>query len=365
MILFGVEYLLALIIALGDNKKNRRIILIIFAIFTFIFAFRKITMNQPGDIEEYRYYYNNIHNSLVLKRYDFELGYYVFNLIFSFFHLPFEMIQITIGIFFSVMLYKCSEYYTGKPGICLFASLFFLYYYATGALRQSVAIPIAFYSFRFLLEDDKEHIDRKKINIFENINTKHYNLIIYCVLMFICFAFHRASIFLLLVPVIRTKKGKFIVLAVSLGFSVLFPYFEIFLIHFPKLYSKYSFYRYSGVDRGYVIGFSFRLLEYLIIIFLLFFKKNKGEADYFSIDLLLLGVMVQVILSRYITTSYRFLQFTDIGIVLFAGNYYKTLKEPVKQFIYICIIAFLVFYRFYSVLSANSGLGLHYSLIGF
>lgn len=358
MLLFFVEYFLALLIALFDNKRNRKIIIFLFALFTFFFAFRNISMNGGTDIDAYRYYYDNLDNTYLISRFAFEPGYFFVNKVFKIFHLPFEALMVSIGIFFCVLFWKAASRFTETPGVCILAALFLLFYYAMGALRQSIAQILIFYAL-YYLTDPKDR--QSAFFVFLD------NIKLYYIFVTIAFLFHRTAIILFFIPFLSKKRNRMIMIAGGLVLGSLLPYIEEYFIPMiPYIAGKYRAYRVTEtIELGGSSLFSFRLVEYLVIIGILLLIKNKTQEEELALHLLEFGTVLQIFVADYIGATYRFLQFTDLGIIFFVAESYKRMKNTCWKVLYILGIAFIVFYRFYNVVNSNVSLELHYGLIGF
>ncbi|MCR5247152.1 MAG: EpsG family protein [Paludibacteraceae bacterium] len=356
-----------MVIAVFEQKKNRKIIIVFFGIFTFLFAFRKITMSGESDIDAYRFFYDNINNYSLIARYQFEPGYYCVNKIFSIFGLPFEVCMISIGVFFCVLFWKSLSRITSATGICVLASMFLVFYYATGALRQCIAQAIAFYAYYYLINQDvrEEHVNVQLIGKGFLKNRVH-NISNYYILAMIALLFHRSAIILFLIPFLRKRKFRIALLISALVLSVSFPYIERIILMIPYIAGKYGAYKNTAVANGEITSlFSFRLFEYLIVAGILMLEKNKTSSEKFSLQLVELGIVIQVFLSSYIGASYRFLQFTDFGIVLFTACFFKRINKVHLKMAFLMGVAIIVFLRFYSLLRANDSLNLQYGLVFF
>lgn len=370
MALYFVEYILALIISTFDNKRNRVCIVCLFGFFTFFFAFRDISMTEGSDIDAYRFYYENINNSAKTDRFAFESGYVLINKAFHMLHLPFEAFMISVGIFFCCMFWIASKHFEETPGLCLLPSLFLIFYYAIGALRQSIAQILFFYALYYLTDPDENRKTKQKIRLRclkSNERTIRIdNLKKYYILIAIACLFHRTAVILFLIPFLAKRRNRIIMFVGAASFEILFPYIEQIILMIPYLAGKYGAYRYVA-EMGTSISslFSFRLLEYLGVMLVLLLIKNKSANEKLALQLVEVGIIIQIVLVKYIGATYRLLAYTDFGLILFAAEYYKRINPKCFRVIYTLGIAFVVFYRFYNIVSANTALNLQYGLVWF
>lgn len=366
MFLFFVDYVIAFLITMFDNKKNKKVILLLFILFVILFAFRDISMTE-SDIDAYRYFYENYHSKNLTWRFAFEPGYDFANKIFVYSGLPFECFMICLGVFYSLLFWRASLKYTARPGVALIPALFFMFYYATGALRQSVAQIIAYYAFHFLISENETENFVLRIGK-RRLAVKNKALLKYYILSLVAFSFHRTAIILFVIPFFIKRTYKILITGGIILLNVFLPYAESILIKIPYIYGKYRAYKIDN-DTGFTVAafggiFSFRLLEYVIIIIILLLIKEKSKVEKLALSLAELGVLIQVFLSYYIGATYRLLQYTDAFLVLFVISFYERLQKQAYRYIFVLIVSGCVFLRFYRLFSANEDLNISYGLIG-
>lgn len=115
----------------------------------------------------------------------------------------------------------------------------------------------------------------------------------------------------------------------------------------PAFYNRYVFYKWQTsqhVNSGDI--FSLKLLEYIIIIIVLLFIKNKTEIEKIAMSLAMLGVPLLIFASQTIDVVYRFIYYCDIGIVIFYSSMYSRLKKPIYKIVYIAIMTIYLLIRF-------------------
>lgn len=371
MVLFFVEYFLAAVISFFDSKRNRKIILVFFGLFVFLFAFRDLTATL-SDTTQYRLYYNNLDNNYIVNNMMFEPGYHLINIIFSTLGFPFEVFMIALGLFYSIAFWKISSKYTMNPGLALMPALYYMFWFS-GAYRQSIAQITAYAAFFYLLqEDEEEHVGKMVISQHKlRVTELEYsvsNTVKYYVLCLIAFCFHRTAIVLFILPFFVKRKWKVIIIAAIAFLSAFLPYIERYIRMIPYVYGKYMAYKigddgfYGLTERGSV--FSIRLLEYILIIAVMFLTKNKDKLENLALNLAEFGFIIQVFLSNYIGATYRLLLYTDFAIIFFVISVCKRFKKSIYRYGMVVAMSGYTFLRFYRVFTVSRDMNFHYALLG-
>lgn len=309
------------------NKKNTRIFnLILFVFFILFYAMR----NEVGtDWASYEYYFNNVYNKYVLDQYSFEFGYWIMNYLARFFFSSFRYLVFLVGIFNGVLFWKATNRYTKNIGIVVLLSLFYMFYPTLEAFRQSITLFLFYYSLEYIEKNEKKYI----------------------LLNLIGFLFHLSGIFTLLFFVFnKYKKIRIFILSSMVAFNLIEPYFLKIISVYPILYNKYYWYFYiEGVRRPV---FTFKTLEYLILVMFYYISNKKiiiNKWNKLIVNLLLLGLFIQITIGQMSNVVYRMTYYTDIGIIFAYTFIYDRIKKKVFKYLYLVFLIIYILLRLYRV----------------
>lgn len=309
---------------------------IMFFCFCFLYIFRA---RVGSDWIPYEYYYYHIHDSFEVNRLGLESGYYFLNLVFNNLGLPFQTVTITIGIIVCVLFWKAIKKYEIKPGITLLGAMFFMFYPTLEALRQSVPLFLMFYLLS--LDSKLETAEEKKSRFQVIINADGK----YWILNAVGALFHQTSIFVaaLLYGFKKNRIFKLVTTLALMLFGVFQPQLEVLMrSYLPKLYHKYIYYTIlveGGISSKLL---SVKFIEYLIIFAILLLLNNKSKLEMSVLNIIELGILIQIAMVGKIDALYRILYYTDIGIVLFFSIMEKRIKRVDLKFIYYIIVIIII-----------------------
>ena len=209
MTIYYIQYIIGCLSSILNKKKNKQALLILYLLFSFLFIFRNIRVeNYIGetDIEAYKFFYSNFFNYSLTSRLAFEPGYALLNFLFRIFDMPFEALIIAIGTFYVILFWKSTERYTDNVGVCFFSSLFFFFYYANGAIRQSLAQILAYYAFYYMIPRKESYGLRLRFKWNHRSNEFFVSdEIKYLILSVIACSFHRSAVLLFFIYFFRGK----------------------------------------------------------------------------------------------------------------------------------------------------------------
>ena len=244
------------------------------------------------------------------------------------------ILQFILSTFVFKIAYDESKEDKGTFWLYIFAYLVFWYNTSFNIIRQSLAIAILLYAFRFLMKE----------------KYKKYYLFV-----FLAFLFHSSSIICIFLPLLKklstSKKRILYLIIVSVLLLGLFvainPLVTLFVHYFP-FFSKY--YEYVKMEQTNLIV-KFAILKFLIACILLFFttgnkfrenKENLIFAFVIVIDFLL------YMSSNYIMFGYRLSYlFLPLFIYLIPRLDKSYNDVYAKRFYRIAIICTMIFYWYY------------------
>lgn len=323
-----------------DTKIKQKSILFVWFCFCVFYIFRA---RVGTDWLVYENYYMNITNSSEIQRLNLEAGYYLLNRIYHGIGLPFQFITITLGTVVCLLYSSAVKKRDFAKGLLLLASLYYLFFPTLEALRQSIAIFIFFY---IILAGT---LGSNKDDTFKESVKKDFK---YFFGVVIGGLFHQTAILveLLYYGFRKSRKLKVIALAVLFSYGILQTQIESLLSQYlPNVYHKFLYYTVLS-EKNYAEAsiFSVKFIIYCIALLIILLWKNKDEYELGALNLVELGLVIQIAFTGKMSGVYRLLYYTDIGIILFIVCLDKRINSGTMKFLFrlfvIAIIAIL-FYR--------------------
>ena len=362
MTIYYIQYIIGCLSSILNKKKNKQALLILYLLFSFLFIFRNIRVeNYIGetDIEAYKFFYSNFFNYSLTSRLAFEPGYALLNFLFRIFDMPFEALIIAIGTFYVILFWKSTERYTDNVGVCFFSSLFFFFYYANGAIRQSLAQILAYYAFYYMIPRKESYGLRLRFKWNHRSNEFFVSdEIKYLILSVIACSFHRSAVLLFFIYFFR-GKAKILLTVIIFGMATFQNTVYNLMTHIPYLFGKFN--AYHSMSGGFHVSLSFRLIEYMLVMLVLWVIRDKNATEKMSLRLAEVGFLIQVGVGQIIGGAYRFLLYTDVGLILFWALMYERIRAKYR-ILYLLVLCLYVFFRFYRIFKSY-GNPIHYGLI--
>jgi membrane protein len=362
MTIYYIQYIIGCLSSILNKKKNKQALLILYLLFSFLFIFRNIRVeNYIGetDIEAYKFFYSNFFNYSLTSRLAFEPGYALLNFLFRIFDMPFEALIIAIGTIYVILFWKSTERYTDNVGVCFFSSLFFFFYYANGAIRQSLAQILAYYAFYYMIPRKESYGLRLRFKWNHRSNEFFVSdEIKYLILSVIACSFHRSAVLLFFIYFFR-GKAKILLTVIIFGMATFQNTVYNLMTHIPYLFGKFN--AYHSMSGGFHVSLSFRLIEYMLVMLVLWVLRDKNETEKMSLRLAEVGFLIQVGVGQIIGGAYRFLLYTDVGLILFWALMYERIRAKYR-ILYLLVLCLYVFFRFYRIFKSY-GNPIHYGLI--
>ena len=348
-IVYILIFVLASITAYTATKTDKASCTIRFAT-QYLFAVVYILRTRVGtDWSVYADYYNKLNDPFIVEQYGFEKGYYLLNKIFELYHANFQLIIVVLSVFFYACFLKGTQKLKINPDITFLLALLYLFYPSLEALRQSVGIFIFYYSLQYINQD--QFRIRKGGVIFKSLNY-YKGKVQYIMVNVSGILFHRGSITTFVYYFYQSNRLiKIIIVGGCVLFDVFRSHIEQLLRLFPGLFQRYSIY---VTDHEIAPVFSLKLIEYIIIFFILISFRDKNKNERISLDLIEIGILIQVFISKYISATYRILYFCDIGIILFYSTLYERIKKKRAKVFYITFVIIYVGVRFYRAFPFNN-----------
>lgn len=343
MLVFWVEYPIAVISAIFNSKRNKRAILLCFAVFAYFYVFRVV---YGGDIEAYRLFYNNAFSEQALMKYGFEPGYVFINRVFRYINFPADAFFMIISAFFIIAFWKGTEKFTTNTGVALVVSLYYVFFQITGAIRQGISVFIFYNCFHLLYEKSGGGAKFKWNDQIWELNIENDIRLLICII--ICILFHRSAVLLVFIWLANNNVVKRVMLVLSIALGILLPYIEIYLSKITFFYGKFSAHRIDMEPGGSSI-LSFRMMEYVIFAVLLLLKRNRTSMQQVCLNMLEIGIIIQAVLANYINVAYRFLAFTDVAVVVSVVQLYELLKGTRKKILFALFLSLYIGGRFYRI----------------
>lgn len=326
MIPYIVMYSIVIINAFLNNKKAKYISLMVFS---FVILFYSLRQNLGSDWPHYEYYFDNIY-STGPELYKFEIGYRIINIIGKSIFNSYRYLVLVIGLFNGIVFWKATKTYSKNLGLALLLSLYFLFYPTLEAIRQSIPLFLFYYSLKYIETNKQKYFFINVIGLLF-----HYTAII--TILFYYFY--------------KYKKVRNIMLISLIAYSIIEPLFYRILSFFPLLASKYYWYFVVKAVENSI--FSFKSLEgfLILIVYYVINKKSKVKKtyEYISINLVYMGLILQVTLGQFSNIIYRITYYTDIGVILFYLFLYDRFKQPLYRFFYIIVMIAYVTVRLWNI----------------
>ena len=327
MLPYGITFLAISLSAFLNTKKTKQFSMIIFIFFILFYSLRN---NIGSDWSQYEYYFDNVFDNNIVDRYKYETGYWLLNYMTSNLLGSFRYLVFLVSVFNGILFWKATNRYSKNIGIIMLLSLFYLFYPTLEAFRQSITLFLFYYSLEYIEQNEKKYI----------------------LLNIVGLLFHRTGIFGLLFFVFnKYKVSKIIIMLLLLLFSLFEPYFFKIISSISPIFAlRYNWYLHmEAIDNSL---FSFKTLEYLfIIIFYFIFTKWKSinVREKLTLNLVLLGFILQITLGQISNIGYRMTYYTDIGIVFTYTFIYDKINEPAFKYLYIVALILYILVRFYRV----------------
>lgn len=336
------------------NRRYKNIAWLAYLLFSLFFCTRG---EIATDWQAYKMYYDNIFNDVIISQSGFEIGFIILCKIFNWFGCSYWVFNLFVSLAIVILVYKAINVYTDDVGLALLLAMLYFFYPSLEALRQMLVVAIFFYSLQFLEENPKKYF-------FINI---------------IAVLFHKtallALVFLLLYKVKRTRKPFVIAMIV---FPLLQPLLEKILVYIPTLYQKYMWYViYMGGSKDYSYIFSFKTIEYIAVILILFYLQKRQsqctrndeitdviQARFYKLNdrvtmenlvllLLGMGLLIHLSLGRFMDSTYRLLYYSDVGLIMGICFIYDRLRYAYQRFSLILVVDLYIILKFISIINAN------------
>ena len=357
--------LTSLVIAAFMTGKNREYAFLFFLLFAFLYILRA---RVGTDYTVYTYYYSLMNSTKDLTIGGFELFYNLLALFFHSSHLPYQMMTITISTFIICMFYKTVRNLNFELGITTLLALYFIFYPTIEILRQGIAVILFFYSLPYVINETS----------YKNSKWKFF------LINLIGFLFHRTALTAFIFYFFKKNRSvKILITVFFFCFTIAQPIVNLVLQKFPQFYSRYQYYTWlkSSIQSKGSLG-SIKLMEYLIsfcillnmylnnlsrplfgkkriklvmVKFKYFYKdenvNNKSKAlsidylnqiDHVALNLVELGLLIQLFVSPILGAAYRLLYYCDLGILLFYTTiFYRINNKNVKTLYLIFLVIYL------------------------
>lgn len=200
------------------------------------------------------------------------------------------------------------------------------------------------------------------------------------------FLFHRTAILAFIYYFFRKSK------IMKIGIGVIFVFFAAlqpvildFLQRFQLFYNRYYHYVwYKSVSNEEVSLLSFKLIEYLIAFVSLLIinaKNNHGRdlvktinvskrtaeehlstIENIALNLIEIGLVIQIFVSSVIGASYRLVYYCDIGILLFYASIHQRIKKSYLKFLYIIVVIIYIGVRLGRIFPFDNDLFIYHFL---
>ncbi|MCI6591114.1 MAG: EpsG family protein [Spirochaetia bacterium] len=343
------------------GKKNQEFAFLFFVLFAILYIFRA---RVGTDYTAYTYYYDLMNSTQDLTIGGFELFYNLLALFFHTSHLPYQFMSICISTIIICVFYKTVKKINLELGITSLLALYFIFYPTIEILRQGIAVILFFYSLSYI--------------IYENSNTKK-DTFNYFLINLIGFLFHRTALIAFIFYFFKKNRCfKILILLFFICYGFAQPLINGILQRFPQFYSRYQYYIMTkNLSQNKTSLFSIKLIEYFISFIILLYiyinniiKNQKGKKlinanlkylfklknlsnktkcipnintiDMTALNLIELGLLIQLFISPILGASYRLLYYCDLGIMLFyATIFYRINNKTVKVFYIIFLIIYL------------------------
>lgn len=338
-----VFWLCAIGVFIELDKNNKKYVLFIYVLFAMIYICRA---RVGTDYSVYLKNYNLLGNSYISEITEYELGYELISHLFRLFHMPFQLMTMAMHSVVIICFYKATSKLKLDFAMTFFLSLFYIFFPTLETLRQEISIILFYYSLPYITAE------RGKYNNNTMVESKSTGRIAsafkYYITNIVGFLFHRTSILsAAYYPFHKKRTVRIVVVIFLLSFVEFEPYILRLMSKIPAFYNRYVFYKWQTsqhVNSGGI--FSLKLLEYIIIIIVLLFIKNKTEIEKIAMSLAMLGVPLLIFANQTIDVVYRFIYYCDIGIVIFYSSIYSRIKKPIYKIIYIAIMTVYLLIRF-------------------
>ncbi len=261
------------------------------------------------------------------------LNYIVFKL-FGNFNVFLFILQFILSSFVFKIAYDESKEDKGTFWLYIFAYLIFWYNTSFNIIRQSLAIIILVYAFRFLLKE----------------KYKKYYLYV-----FFAFLFHSSSIICIFLPLLKKistskKRVIYLVIVPTLLFCLFITIdsLTVLLSHYFPFFSKY--YEYVKMDQTNLIV-KFAILKFLVAVVLLFFatgNRFRENKENLIFSFIIIIDFLLYISSNYIMFGYRLSYFFLPLFIYLIPRLDKSYSDVyAKRFYRIAIICTMIFYWYY------------------
>ncbi len=340
------------------SGKNRRYALIAFVLFSVIYIFRA---RVGSDYPAYKNYYEMMDGFKDWSVGGCEPGYNFMALLFHKMGAPFQFMWVCLSAFVIYLYYSSVRKLNIELGVVTLMALYYIFYPTLEVLRQGIALILFFYSITYLID--------------QNPYTQRDNTVKFFAVNIVGALFHRTA--LLAFIFYFFQKKKIIKLCVCCGFmlfAVAQPVILGVLRFFPLFYNRYRHYIWVKSISEESSVLSLKLIEYLFawgVLIFVFIKNNKsvywfkgrlrwnGRKNYIgrnndklnesieknetkdmmpmetiSLNLIEIGILVQVFVAPVIASSYRMVYFCNVGIILFFSLLYKKISNGSIRFFY-------------------------------
>lgn len=270
-------------------------------------------------------FFRTARGELFYNEYLFDL----LNKIIYFFTDDFRYLFFICSFLFFIFIYK--GILDNSRNIPLSVLLIFLtqvYFYSMNMVRQSIAIAIIFYSFKFIKEQ------------------KHFK---FCIFNFIAFLIHSSAIIMLpfsfLVNLNIKKRNKLLVLLFMIFFSSLFG--DV-IFNFINKYTEYGWY-YDSVYSKEIIPITLVLLNLVLFFIDLIFIKNSDKYGNILSNIIFFTICV-IIISPAFPLVNRIIKYFTVFHLLYIPYIFKVLKNSKFNFyLKTCVLLMFFTIMFYQI----------------
>ncbi|PIW59851.1 EpsG family protein [Shewanella sp. CG12_big_fil_rev_8_21_14_0_65_47_15] len=255
--------------------------------FFFLWLFSSTTMNGKDKLSYEGMFLsinpNDIHAAF--SQVVVDKGYYFLNLVVRFFTDEFVIFLMTASLITTFLTFKAFKYFEFVYKIRI--ELIFLVYLPTvfiaaqmGALRQSIAIAIFLFSFRYLLE---------------NKNVKY----LICILF--ASTFHMSALILMLLPLFFYFKGRKKLLIIALVHLSFF----IFLMYISSTVEIGRLMSYAKDSASYGMIGVLERLTFLSLFLFIYMKRNNDDKVTILMEIYFLYVLQSFVFDSFFAVMYR------------------------------------------------------------
>ena len=327
-------------LVLALDRKNIGVILAIYSAILILFS--GLRYHTGWDWEAYDYFFDKISNGSItdLKNnniFNYEPGFLILSYLSLKLNISPYITASTITV--ALILISARKYCHKYIYVFLIAYLFYGYFHNFSIIRQGISAAIFAYALQYILS--KKYI-------------RYYASII------IASSFHSSALILLLIPagVYVLQKTPIIILLVVSLLMVYFNLSEISEIKNNLSHIESINFYLKNEDLSYKVGFSFKYLEILILLFFFCQKKctfilrqKYGDENYLLFKSLLIIELLNYSIFNDFSIIYErinvYFEFTHAVIIVMVASIFKFKKI---QFIIILLLSAIIFIRYFQLI---------------